>query len=264
MKSRTSQAAATVEITRVAAYLRVSTDEQARSGLGLGAQQARCIAMATVKGWPAPALYADEGISGTKETRKRPQLARLMADVAAGEIQAVIILDLSRLARKTRLVLDLVEEMTRRGVSLVSCKESLDTTTPQGQFVLTMFAALAQLERDLIAERTRAALAEHGRRDGEKGGRLPYGYVRAERGIGIDRHAAAVVRDIFDWRAQGLSLRKIAERCNYRHGVSPRGGTWQHTSIKEILENEAAYCGGSRGESAVRWPVILRPNALAV
>jgi len=254
-KSAVQHAGVPAEITRVAAYLRVSTDEQARTGLGLGAQRSRVLAMATVKGWPEPIIYADEGISGTKETRKRPQLARLMGDVASGELQAIIILDLSRLARKTRLVLDLVEEMTRCGVSLVSCKESLDTTTPQGQFVLTMFAALAQLERDLIAERTRAALAEHGRRDGERGGRLPYGYVRSERGIAVDRHAASVVRKIFALRASGLSLRAIADQLD---GPGPRGGAWRHTGVSEILTNESAYRGGSRGESARRWPAILQ------
>lgn len=217
--------------------------------------------MALVKGWSEPTIYADEGISGTKETRKRPQLARLMADVTAGAIQAVIILDLSRLARKTRLVLDLVDEMSRAGVSLVSCKESLDTTTPQGQFVLTLFAALAQLERDQIAERTRAALAEHGRRDGEKGGRMPYGYQRSASsvtGIALDRHGAAVVRRIFALRERGSSLREIAEQLNVAGEPGPRGGAWLHTGVKAILDNSAVYRGGVRGESAVRWPVILQ------
>lgn len=241
---------------RVAAYVRVSTEEQARSGLGLGAQAARCAAMATVKDWPEPQLFADEGISGTKDTRRRPGLARLMDAVAAGDVDAVIINSLDRLGRKTRLVLELVDELNRYGVSLVSCKESLDTTTPQGQFVLTLFAALAQLERDLIADRTRAALAEHGRRDGEKGGRLPFGYLRTPRGIRVDRAAAVTVRCIFDYRAEGIPLRRIAEHLDRRH---PRadGRAWQHTSVREILGNAAIYRGGRRGESALCWPAIL-------
>src|SRR5690348_1039411 len=112
---------------RVAAYVRVSTDEQAASGLGIQSQVERCQAMATVKGWPIPTLYADEGISGTKDATQRPGLMRLLTDACDGQIDAVIILSLDRLGRKTRLVLDLVEELADNGVALISCKESLDT-----------------------------------------------------------------------------------------------------------------------------------------
>lgn len=256
-----SQQTASAEVAtaawNIAAYLRVSTEEQAKTGLGLGAQQARCAAMATVKDWPAPAIYADEGVSGTKDARRRKGLHRLMVDVRAGRIQAVIISSLDRLGRKTRLVLDLVEEMASYGVVLVSCKESLDTATPQGQFVLTLFAALAQLERDLIAERTRAALAEHGRRDGEKGGRIPYGYVRTDRGLRVDRHAADVVRKLFCWHAAGLSLREIAAHANAAGYTTARGTRWAHSSVQTILEQERVYRGARRGESTVRWPNLL-------
>lgn len=241
-------------IERVFGYLRVSTEEQARTGLGLGAQRERITAMATVKGWPAPLFLADEGISGTKDTRRRPALARLMHQVEAGQVDAVIVNSLDRLARNTRLTLELVDTLNRYGVVLVSCKESLDTTTPQGQFFVTIIAGMAQLERDMIAERTRAALAEHGRRDGERGGRLPYGYVRTDLGLRLDRHAASLVRKIFALRDAGQSLRAIAAALP---DPGPRGGAWAHTSVREILANENAYRGGLRGESAVRWPVIL-------
>lgn len=255
MRKRASSAPLTTY--RTAAYLRVSTDEQAESGLGIGAQAARCAAMATAKGWSEPSIYADEGVSGTKPAAKRPALHRLLADVQAGQIDAVIILSLDRLGRKTRLVLDLVDELTHAGVALVSCKESLDTTSPQGQFVLTLFAALAQLERDLIAERTKAALSEHSRRDGEAGGKLPYGYVRTPDGIAIETDAAPYVRFIFNARKRGDSLRTIAEKLNARGIPGPRGGQWHHTSVREVLANRAAYTGHPRGLSTLRWPAIL-------
>ncbi len=213
--------------------------------------------MALVKDWPDPVFYMDDGISGTKGPAKRPALARLLADLRAGKYQAVIIHSLDRLGRKTSLVLELVDEFNHLGVSLVSCKEQLDTMTPQGQFVLTMFAALAQLERDLIADRTRAALAERGRRNGDKGGKLPYGYQRTEHSdVSIDRHAAHIVRRIYALHAAGVSLRKIAEQM-VELGPAPRGGAWRHTGVAEILSNEALYRGAQRGESTLRWPVIL-------
>jgi site-specific DNA recombinase len=113
-----------------------------------------------------------------------------------------------------------------------------------------MFAALAQLERDLISQRTTDALAERGKRDGEKGGRLPYGYHRSEDGIIINKEEAKVVRRIFRLHKQGKSLREIARAVSDER-------QWRHSSIAEILRNETAYKGSKRGESDVRWPSIL-------
>lgn len=249
-----------VENLKVGIYSRVSTEEQARDGYGLDAQHTRCTAMAAVKGWSNIIYYADEGISGTKDATKRPGLAKLIEDARFAKIQAVIVLDLSRLGRKTRLVLDLVDDLTRHNVTLVSCKESLDTSTPQGQFVLTLFAALAQLERDLIAERTSAALSERGAIDGEKGGRLPYGYVRSVEGLKVDPQAASIVQRVFSMRGSGDSLRTIAAEMELIVR-SPRGGKWYASSVREILLNEPAYRGGLRGDSPVAFPTIIEPSS---
>lgn len=239
---------------RAAIYLRVSTEEQASEGYGLAVQRERCAAMATVKDWTVVGMFADEGISGTKDASERPGLAALLAAATAGELDAVIVLALDRLGRKTRLVLDLVEQLAAAGVSLVSCKESLDTATPQGQFALTLFAALAQLERDTIVERTTAGRNQRGKVDGEKGGRLPYGYSRLPTAIVVDAEAAAIVRRIFALRASGATLQAIAAQLD---GPSPRGGAWYASGVSDILKNEAAYRGGARGASTVRWPAIL-------
>lgn len=256
-RARTRASAPKTNIQRVAGYLRVSTDEQRESGLGLGDQRMRVQGMAAAKGWPEATLYVDDGVSGTKPAAERPELARLLADVRAGQVDAVIVLDLSRLARRTLLVLDLVDELRRRDVAFVSCKEQLDTASPQGQFVLTMFAALAQLERDLIAERTTAALAELGRTTGDRGGRIPYGYLRTEERVRVDPAAAGFVRRIFSARRRGESLRDIATKLNAAGVVSPLGGAWRHTTVAGILANRAIYAGGKRADSELRWPAIL-------
>jgi DNA invertase Pin-like site-specific DNA recombinase len=212
--------------------------------------------MAAVKGWTEPVEYADEGISGTKDESGRPGLARLMDDVRAGKISAVIVLDLSRLGRRTGLVLDLVEELSRHNVSLVSCKESIDTTTSSGKFFLTVIAALAELERNQVSERTIAAMNELGRTKGDKGGRLPFGYFRSGERIEVDEQQSVTVCLIFYLRDQGYSLRDI---CSDLEGtVTPRGGVrWHPTAVRQILMNEAAYRGGRMGESSLFWPAIL-------
>ena len=137
-------------------------------------QRERCTAQIVAKGWQYAGEYADPGISGTKGADERPGLAALLSDARAGKVDAVIVLALDRLGRKTSLVLDLVETLADNGAPLVSCKESLDTSTPQGQFVLTMFAAMARLERDTIVERTSAGRNARGKVDGERGGRMPW------------------------------------------------------------------------------------------
>lgn len=246
-------------IDRVAVYLRVSTDEQRRSGLGITAQRERCEAMATVKGWPAPVVYADEGKSGTIENLKRDGLRDLLEAVQAKRVDAVIVNDISRIARRSRLVLEAIEMMDKAGVMFVSCKEAFDTTTPQGQFVLTLFAALGQLERDLIAARTSDALDVLSRTTGYTGGRVPYGYALApDNRVVIDSEAARIVRSIFTWHKSGKSLRAIAAHLNKIGAIVPRGGErWHHTSVANILTREAVYRGGHRGQSEHRWPVIL-------
>lgn len=244
-------------ILRVAGYLRVSTDEQARSGLGLAAQRAQIVAQATVKGWPEPVIYSDDGVSGTREWRKRPELLRLMTAVAAGDVDAVIISSTDRLARNTRMTLDLVDTLRRAGVVLVSCKESLDTTTSQGQFFLTIIAGWAQLERDQISERTIAALGQVSIRTGDTGGHLPYGYTRADGYIAINLHDARVVERIFALRTGGASLRAIAATLNKGRYPSPQGKRWHHSSVQAVLANEHYYHGAALGASDRFWPVLL-------
>ena len=242
--------------TTCAIYRRVSTDEQATNGYGLDVQLAKCEAMALVKGWTVVNVYSDDGISGTKGATDRPGLATMLQAAAAGLFDAVIISALDRLGRKTTLVLDLVDMLDDYGVSLVSTKESLDTTTPTGVFVLSMFAALAQLERDVIIERTTGGRNARGLIDGEKGGRVPMGYTRTADGIVIDDEAAAIVRTVFELRS-GMTLAQVADALNARGIRTARGKGWHASSVREILLNEANYRGGPRNDSPINWPVIL-------
>ena len=245
--------------TRAGIYVRVSTDEQARDGYGLAVQRERCRAQALAKGLTVVAEYADEGISGTLDATGRPGLADMLAAAHLGEIDTVIVLSLDRLARKTRLVLEIVEALTRAEVALISVKESLDTDSAQGRFVLTLFAALAELERGVIIERTTSGRNERGRRDGERGGRVPMGYRRAGDGlVEVDASAAAVVRRIFAHRADGWPMQRIADALNADATPNPQGGQrWERATVRAVLQNAPAYRGGPRSDSPACWPPIL-------
>lgn len=252
------QIAPTVKQVKVGIYTRVSTDEQTE-GYGLDVQIERTRAQAVAKGWVVVGEYQDAGISGTKDETERPGLNNLLEAACNGEIDAVIVMALDRLGRNTRLVLTLVEKLTNCGVELVSCKEALDTSTPTGRFMLSIFAALTELERDTIKERTSAGREQRGKTDGERGGRLPMGYARtADGSVTVDSHRAAVVQTIFNMKAQGKPLRAIAAHLNAEHHITPRsGGDWYASSVREVLLNESKYRGGLRGGSDVRWPQIL-------
>lgn len=250
------------QVKRAALYVRVSTEDQAREGYGLDVQRERCRAQVIAKGWAPAGEYADEGLSGTLDTEGRPGLAALLAACEAGEVDAVVTLALDRLGRKTAIVLRLVERLNAAGVELVSCKESLDTSTPQGAFVLTMFAAIAQLDRDMIVERTTAGRNVRGKLDGERGGSVPVGYRRIftdgkATGVEVDPEGVELVRRVYDRRRQGAALATIAAELNADGIATPRGHRWHASSVAVVLANGDAYTGGTRGASGVCWPAIL-------
>lgn len=110
----------------------------------------------------AEKIYIDKA-SG--KSRDRPQLRAMMDFAREGD--KVVCSDISRIARNTRDLLTIIDELQKKGVAFQSLKESIDTSTPQGQFMLTVFGALAQLERDCIRQRT-----EEGRRIAIQEGRI--------------------------------------------------------------------------------------------
>lgn len=101
--------------------------------------------------------HIDMGISGAKD--RRPALDQLVKDARLGKFKLLIIYSIDRLARDTRHLLNLINELNHYGVSLISLRESIDFSTPMGQATLTILGAVAQLERELIRERIRNALA---------------------------------------------------------------------------------------------------------
>lgn len=111
----------------------------------------------------------------------RPELKRLLAYVRSGDI--VIVESISRFARNTRDLLDLVEQLIAKGVEFVSKKEAIDTTTPSGKFMLTVFAAVAELEREYILQRQREGIAI-AKQQGKYTGRKPITHPDFERVCG--------------------------------------------------------------------------------
>jgi DNA invertase Pin-like site-specific DNA recombinase len=222
-------------------YIRVSREEQAREGVSLEVQRARIVAYAEAKDLRLEAVYADEGVSG-KEL-ERSGLRELLARCTAGDVSHVIVWKLDRLTRRTRHLLGLVEDLfLSRDVELHSVSESLDTATPHGRFVLTLFGGLAQMERELIAERTRSALAWKGE-NGLPTSHPPLGFRSIGKRERLEpvREELEVVGEILGLWQAGWTFRAIARALNSSSTPTKRRRRWHHSTIGKVVSHRCRY-----------------------
>jgi DNA invertase Pin-like site-specific DNA recombinase len=225
---------------RAIGYVRVSTEEQAREGISLDAQETRLRAYCTAKEIELLEVVRDEGLSG--KDLKRPGLGRLVAACQEGDVEGVVVTKLDRLTRRTRDLLFLVEDIFQvHQVALHSLYETIDTSTASGRFFLRIMGALAEMERELISERTVAALA-HKKANGERLGAVPLGF-RLGNGNGLEpvpEELVSVRRLLGLWRV-GWSYRRIADKLNEEGLQTQRGGRWYHTTVAKVVRRQAEY-----------------------
>jgi DNA invertase Pin-like site-specific DNA recombinase len=137
---------------RAALYARVSTTDQFVENQGHEMRS-----LVERREWSVVAEHVDHGISGMKD--RRPGLDALLADVAAGKVDVVVVVRLDRLGRSLQHLLSVVNTITAMGVGLVSVRDSgVDTTTASGRMMLSIIGAFAEFERNLLVERTRAGM----------------------------------------------------------------------------------------------------------
>ena len=222
-------------------YARVSTDEQAREGVSLQAQVARIRAYAVAKELELTDVLTDDGISG--KTLERPALRELIQRCESGEVGHVVVVKLDRLTRHTRDLLALVDDLfLAREIELHSVSESLDTSTPHGRFVLTLFGGLAQMERELIGERTRMAMA-YKREQRQPTSHAPLGFQAngsRERMVPLPEELAIVTEILTAWRL-GRSYRAIAAKLNEDGVPTKHGARWHHTTVARIVKRREWY-----------------------
>lgn len=240
-----------------AIYTRVSTLDQTK-GYGIEVQREKCRQMAKLKDWIITEEYCDEAISGCKEVKDRPGFSKLLTDIKQKKIRHLIVYAIDRIGRTSAIVVTTIEDLTKMGVDVVSCRENLDTTTPTGRFTLHMFAALAQLERDTILERMTEGLEQRIKFDGNRGGRVGYGYDLGEMGNPVvNEKEAVIVRRIFKRREEKACFHTIAEELNRDNIQTKRGGKWQPSTISQIHKRRYQYEGSKRNGSEYRYPTIL-------
>ncbi|WP_102845496.1 recombinase family protein, partial [Methylocella silvestris] len=186
---------------RCAIYTRKSSEEGLDQAFNsLDAQREACAAFIVLQkqeGWvPAPALYDDGGYSGG--SMERPALKRLIADIEAGKVDAVVVYKVDRLTRALSDFAKLVDVFDARGVSFVSITQQFNTTTSMGQLTLNMLLSFAQFEREMIGERVRDKIAASKKKGMWMGGMPPLGYDVKDRKLVVNAEEARLVVDIFE------------------------------------------------------------------
>ena len=225
-------------------YIRVSTDEQAESGYSLDLQRERIAAQIAAKGWDLFKVYEDAGQSGG--SLDRPALQEMLADIDAGNIQAVVIYKLDRLSRKQRDTMELIEDVfLKQDVELISISESLDTSSPTGRAMIGMLSVFAQLERDTITERLSGGRKQKAKTGGYAGGNAAIGYSteRGTKALQADDDKAATVRRTFELEAEGYKLQQTADILNAEGHTTKHGARFTPTQVMRILKRRDFYEG---------------------
>ena len=206
---------------RCAIYTRKSSEEGLEQGFNsLDAQYEACAAFVLSQaheGWTTlPERYDDGGISGG--TLERPALKRLLADIAAGRIDTVVVYKVDRLSRSLFDFARLVEALEAAGTSFISITQSFNTTTSMGRLTLNMLLSFAQFEREVTAERIRDKIAASKAKGMWMGGTPPLGYAPDGRSLAIVEAHAGLVRDIFRRYLALGTVRLVADQLR-RDGI---------------------------------------------
>lgn len=196
-------------MTKVALYLRVSTDDQTTEN-----QERQLCAVADRHGWEIVRVFTDHGISGAKGRDKRPGLDDLHKAVARKEFDLLAAWSCDRLGRSLKHLIGLLDELDCKGIDLFLLREGMDTSTPGGKALFQMAGVFAEFERGMIRERVKAGMARA--KINPNPDKKPIGRPRA-----LTAKQFAKAKRL---RAEGVSIRKIAAivgPSNARKGVKP-------------------------------------------
>jgi site-specific DNA recombinase len=217
-------------------YLRVSTSKQADSGAGLEAQEAKCREHCARLGLDVLSIRTDAAMSGKDAVEKRPGLMAALEDVKANPGAVMVVYSLSRLARSQRIIWNLLDDRGEYRLALASATESFETCTPMGRAMLGMLGVWAQLEADLVSERTIAALEAVAERGTKLGAPTMIESTTEEGERYIDAEKVALVRRVQDLYATGdYSHRTLAEHLNQNGIASVTGRQWHARTVRVAI-----------------------------
>lgn len=226
----------TVEfLPKAVGYARVSTSGQATDGVSLEAQQDRIRQWCLLNGYSLIGIEIDAGLSGGRADN-RPGLQAAL-QLSCQNRATLVVYSLSRVARSTRDMLGIADRLERAHADLVSLTEKIDTGSAAGKMVFRVLSVLAEFERDLISERTTAAMSHLRGQNRRISGAIPYGSILSEDGstlIPVEGEQQ-VIRKMHRLQESGQSLNAIARHLNGDGVRSKTGTSWSAKTVRGVL-----------------------------
>lgn len=219
---------------RAMGYVRVSTEEQSREGVSMDNQEEKIKHYAEIEGFELVKVIREEGKSGKDLNREGIQ--EVIETCKAQDIDHIVVYKLDRITRRTIDLLYLMESVfAKNNVEFHSITEKIDTTTAQGKFFLTLMGAMAQMERDLVSERTKDAL-RYKKERGENVGSPALGFVAKNKELVRNDRELEIIKTIRQYTYQ--TLQEIADILNVQGIKGKRGGKFYPSTIAYIRNNE--------------------------
>ncbi|MDD5070592.1 MAG: recombinase family protein [Candidatus Omnitrophica bacterium] len=223
---------------KVAIYIRVSTEEQAKEGFSLTTQREYLEEYAKREGHDLYRVYSDDGISGYSE--RRPALQELLHDAKLRRFDLVIVYKIDRFSRNLKDLLNLVDELSNSGVAFKSATEPFDTSTSAGKLMFQQLGSFAEFERNRLAERVMPGMVKGvqlGNWQGARYSPFGYNYNKAAKVLEVIPEQAPIVKMIFEMAIADKPVRYIREYLTKKGYRNRNGNYFTAKLIRDIIRN---------------------------
>lgn len=221
---------------RAIGYVRVSTEQQVNDGVSIELQVEKIKQYCDLYNHELLDIIIDAGVSA--KNLKRPGITNVLQLLDSNETDALVVYKLDRLTRSladwSTLIKDYFNE--KSGKTLLAVVDQIDTSTASGRMCLNLMMTVYQWEREVISERTKAAL-QHKRSKGQPLGSAKFGENITQLNITPNLVEQEVLNLILDLRTKGYTLQQIADHLNKNNYLSKRGKSWYQRTVKNVIDN---------------------------